>query len=149
MMIKISDPLSVPNCNVCTQPLTQVGKFLVCPIHGQQAFDNNLIQYPNGLHPKDMPIYLALPWIEFCKENHPRIKLHWLLDTVEICVRWCVAIALSEVVHANQGKLPKKIIQQIGRLIERPTLGIWLGMLRTLTNSHNSKALLVPQIFQL
>jgi WD40 repeat protein len=95
-----------------------------------------------------MPTYLAHPWAAFWQEDHPRIRLHWLVDTAELTVRWAVALALAEVVHANHGALPAGVVGEIHEQIERPTLGKWLGVLRALGAEAHRVPLLAEAVFQ-
>ena len=32
------------------------------------------------------------PWSALWDEEHPRVKLHWLVDTAELAVRWAVVV---------------------------------------------------------
>ncbi len=89
------------------------------------------IDYFN-LPPETFPTWIAHPWAAFCSEIHPRVRLYWLIDTTELIVRGTVALALAEVLHAHNGILPESVADSISGHIERPTLGRWLGILRTL-----------------
>ena len=105
--------------------------------------------YPQGLHPDQMPTFLAHPWRSLCVEDHPRLKLHWLTDTAELAVRWCVTVALAEVLAAHDSVLPKSLANRLRDNIQRPTLGRWLGILRDLTEGKPSSPRLSPKIFEL
>ena len=104
--------------------------------------------WPTGLDPAIMPTYLAQPWSALLAEEHPRVRLHWLVDTAELAVRWTVAIALSEVVHACDG-IPVAVGERIRDHVQRPTLGRWLGILRELSNARPTAALLTDGVFDL
>lgn len=90
--------------------------------------------YPEGLLPNDLPTYLAHPWKELHQESHPRLKLHWLVDTAELIVRWTVALAFAERLSVEDPKLPVKATNILREHIERPTLGRWLLILRTIVH---------------
>lgn len=107
------------------------------------------VLYPEGLTPDDMPTYLAHPWRALCVEDHPRVKLHWLTDTAELAVRWAVALALAEVLHANDTVLPPALARDLRDNIQRPTLGRWLGMLRALTDAAPKNPSVAPGVFAL
>ena len=81
-----------------------------------------------------MPTPLALLWQELWVETHPRVRLHWLTDTLEMTVRWGTAIALAETLHAHDDALPGPLLRALRDHVERPTLGRWIHMLRELTN---------------
>lgn len=105
--------------------------------------------WPLGLKPERLPTYLAAPLASLLAEPHPRVQLHWLVDCAEIAVRWSVAVALAEVVHAGEGALPEAIVERIRDQVERPTLGKWLSMLAALSAAPPDPALLAPGVFTL
>ena len=47
--------------------------------------------YPAGLDPEGMPSYLTHPWKGYWEEEHPRVRLAWLVDTAALCVRHTIA----------------------------------------------------------
>lgn len=104
--------------------------------------------WPADLGPDQLPTFLAHPWRSLHEEVHPRVRLHWLVDLAELCVRWTVVIALADVVRAGDGRIPAQLLAQLRDHVERPTLGRWLSILRTLSGSQPSDAL-VPAVFQL
>lgn len=106
-------------------------------------------EYPADLSPEAMPTYLAEPWSALWLEPHPRLRLHWLVDTAELAVRWSVAVALAEVVNAAGGALPEPVADRIRDHIERPTLGRWLGILRELSAARPATPVLAPGVFDL
>src|SRR5690349_17555785 len=75
---------------------------------------------PPDLDPAGMPTFLAHPWHEYLAEKHPRIKLHWLIDTAEVAIRWCSALAIAEVAHANGDVLPAALADGLRENILRP-----------------------------
>lgn len=114
-----------------------------------QATSPVSIEYPTGLHPDQMPTYLAHPWRSLCLEDHPRVKLHWLTDTAELAVRWSVAVALAEILYAHDSTLPRSMANTIRDNIQRPTLGRWLGILRNLTQGKPKDPAVAPDVFDL
>jgi len=106
------------------------------------------ISWPDNLLPDNLPIWLAHPWIAYCEETHPRVKLHWLVDLSELVVRWTVAVALAEVLHANGQTLPAKVAQAIVEHIERPTLGRWLAILRALCDNSPKQPAVTTGLFE-
>jgi len=90
-------------------------------------------EYPINLNPKDMVIYLAHPWDEYSKEEHPSVKLHWLVETAEVVVRWVCALLLAEIRYANDNHLPEDIQKKFKENIARPTLGVWLNFVSDLS----------------
>ena len=107
------------------------------------------VAWPPGLEPADLPIYLAAPLASLLAERHPRVRLHWLVDCAEIAVRWGVAVALAEVLHANAGALPEPVVARLREQIERPTLGKWLGILEALSAARPAEPLLAAGVFEL
>ena len=99
----------------------------------------DLPPWPDGL--TDLPTWLAIPLSEYLSEPNPRVRLHWMLDTVEVAIRWAVAIALADVRLAHDGALPKMLQRSIQEHIERPTVGRWVGMLRALSKAAPGGAL--------
>ena len=102
--------------------------------------------WPDGL--EELPTWLAIPLAEYLTESNPRVQLHWMLDTVEVAIRWAVAVALADVRLAHDGKLPKMLQRAIQEHIERPTVGRWVGMLRALSKAEPGGAL-SPAVFSL
>ena len=107
-----------------------------------------VLSWPNDLDPATLPTWLAHPWASLCAESHPRVRLAWLTDTAELVVRWTVALALTEVVHANAGRLPEAVADAIAEHVERPTLGRWLGVLRALGGAAPKRELLTVGLFE-
>ena len=103
------------------------------PAQGEGTEKADAQVYPPGLDPASMPTWLAHPWSALWDESHPRVKLHWLVDTAELAVRWAVTVALAEVLHGHDGTLPDTVSAQLRDHIERPTLGRWLAILRALS----------------
>ena len=106
-------------------------------------------QAPSRISPGDLPTYLAHPWQALWQEPHARIRLHWLLDTAELTVRWIVALVIAEVVHAGAGAIPEQVAIRINEHIERPSLGRWLAILAELTRARPEAPLLAPGVFDL
>ena len=128
-------------CSMC-------GAALVASHEAQSAGSSELI-LPGGLNPVTMPTFLAHPTSALLAESHPRMKLHWLVDTAELAVRWAVAVALAEVVNANDGVIPEAVTRRIRDHVERPTLGRWLGIYRELCRAKPTASLLAPGVFDL
>lgn len=118
-------------------------------LRGEQVFERQQVDYPEGLDAESMPTFLAHPWHSLIAEEHPRVKLHWLTDTAELAVRWAVSVALAEVLVANERQLPKKLARLVRDDIERPTLGRWLGILRELSKAGPKECKIAPEVFGL
>jgi len=108
-------------------------KRILAAIEAMGAEESAAVSYPGGLEPDSMPTFVAHPWACLCSEDHPRIKLHWLVDTAELAVRWTVAVALADIVRGSAGTLPESVATALREHIERPTLGRWLAILRALS----------------
>lgn len=133
-------------CKECGSELQEQGKFFECvddencgyrisKVKLQKLNNIESDKYPNNLNPSTMVTYLAHPWDEYIKEEHPSVKLHWLVDTAEVVVRWVCALLLAEHRYANEGKLHKEIQQTFKENIARPTLGVWLNLVKALSKS--------------
>ena len=105
--------------------------------------------WPAGLDPLALPTHVAIPFERYLVEPNPRVRLHWLVDTAEICVRWVAAVTVAEVAADNGGRLPDTVAQRIAYLIERPTLGAWVRMLRTVIANAPSEPKVAPGYFRL
>ena len=114
---------------------------LKCPLCSgglQPLLDDSVSElpvYPDGLDPAGLPCYLAHPWKEYWMEKHPRVRLQWMVDLVEVAIRWVTAIVFADVLKGNDGVLPSSVGAQIREHIERPTLGRWVAILRELSNA--------------
>ena len=118
---------------------------------GAVGEDGRLIEvvWPDGLDPSGLPTYLALPMWEYLSEPNPRVRLHWMLDTLEVALRWAVAVLMAEVIADNDGALPPMLKKVLQGHIERPTVGRWVGMMRTLSAAAPSRPALCGDIFSL
>jgi len=87
-----------------------------------------------------MPLFLAHGWKEYLEEHHPRVRLHLMLEFVELVVRFSVAVLISQVRWSHDGKLPDALSTGLMQLIRSPTLGQWLGMLRLLQGDQPKAA---------
>ncbi len=89
--------------------------------------------------PEHLPTPLARPWAELWAETHPRVRLHWLTDVLELTVRWATAVALAENLRRHDGALPPQLQRVTQAHIERPTLGRWMLLLRELSAAGHSQ----------
>ena len=62
-------------------------------------------------------------WRSLTEEPHPLVQLYWLKDLYELVLRWCVAIALGYHRSLNEGEFPSDLRDELGPMLERPTLG--------------------------
>lgn len=95
--------------------------------------ESTTISYPKNLEPGYMITYLAHPWDEYVQETHPSVKLHWLIDASETVVRWICALLLAEIKDVNGQNIPENIQNKFKENISRPTLGVWLNIVRDLS----------------
>ena len=116
-------------CNDCETRFEQPSS---TDIPDTKAFiDDKLTAYP------DLPTYLAIPLAAYFDESHPRVKLLWMCDAVELTARFAVAVLLAEI-RANQQEdtLPNDVKRILAGKIERPTFGAWVNLLKDLLNAH-------------
>ncbi len=99
----------------------------------KEVSPSSSITYPKNLYPNNMVSYLAHPWKEYVEETHSSVKLHWLIDASETIVRWICALLLAEIKEANEQKIPEEIQKKFKENISRPTLGIWLNIVKELS----------------
>lgn len=73
------------------------------------------------------PRLLATPVAEFLDETHPLQRLHRLCDVTEVLTRFLVVLTLA-VLRSRSASLPPRLGVLLAHL-ERPTLGVWAGLL--------------------
>jgi hypothetical protein len=72
-----------------------------------------------------LPLPIAAFWNAVLQEPHALVRLYWLKDLYELVLRWCVAISLGYHRALNDGDLPIDLRNELGSILERPTLGQW------------------------
>ena len=50
------------------------------------------VSWPEGMNEASLPTYLALPMQEYLREPNARVQLHWMLDTMEVAIRWALSL---------------------------------------------------------
>lgn len=78
--------------------------------------------------PSELPVFVAVPWRSYVDAHHPRLALHSILDVAEMGVRLCTALVMGEVRHLEGGALPPELLRTVKRLVQRPTLGMWVRL---------------------
>ena len=101
--------------------------------HPKEVSPSSSIPYPENLYPNSMVTYLAHPWKEYVEETHFSVKLHWLIDASETVVRWICALLLAEIKEINDQIIPENIQKKFKENISRPTLGVWLNIVKELS----------------
>jgi len=96
----------------------------------------------------EMPLFLAHAWKQYAGEAHPRVRLHLMLEFVELSIRFSVAVLISQIRACNEDQLPEDLASKLSQLIRNPTLGQWLGILRALS-SHQPESAPLPELFSL
>ena len=107
------------------------------------------VEWPVDLDPRKLPTHIAIPFEHYLVEPNTRVRLHWLVDTAEICVRWVAAVTIAEVAANNGGRLPKELADRVARLIQRPTLGAWVQLLRAVITHAPSSPRVASSFFPL
>lgn len=128
-------------CDIC--------KSVLCSIVATENTENLNFPIPDKINPEELPTCLALSVLPLFKEPHPFVRLWRLVDTAEIALRWSVAIALAEVIEIHQGELPVELGLDIKEQLARPTMGIWLSILKTVTKDIPNEPLIATGIFDL
>ncbi|RME57154.1 hypothetical protein D6779_09300, partial [Candidatus Parcubacteria bacterium] len=106
------------------------------------------LETPDGVSLSQMPLFLAYAWKQYVDEAHPRVKLHLMLEFVELAVRFLVAVQISILRSMNGDVLPEVVATELAELIRKPTLGQWLHMMRELS-AHKPDGALLPGVFSL
>jgi len=125
------------------KPMAKLEKFYVCGTCGHTIPLADLLQVEH------LPSFLALPWMAFEREQHPRVRLHRLVDCVELTTRFLVAIAFAEWRALHSGvPLPKELAAKLQEhKIGRPSFGDWANILQALVSRLDVTApLVVPQL---
>jgi len=150
--------MKTPTCKTCSQQLIQVGKFWVCPEHGQQEIEEVLST--SSLFPEtedhplltladNLPCPLALVLREYALEPNPFVKLHRLTDAAEMLTRFLSMILLSDILRQSGG-FPESLRIALSEKIERPTFGAWKDLLelahRNLPKSKKQVRCFVPEL---
>jgi len=104
---------------------------------------------PSGISIAEMPLFLAHAWQQYAEEHdHQRVKLHLMLEFVELSIRFSVAVLISQIRVSHDDKLPEDLSAELAQLIRNPTLGQWLGILRKLSSVQLESPAL-PEMFKL
>ncbi len=82
-----------------------------------------------------LPSVVALPLAAFEQEAAPALALWAACDLVEMTLRLCVTAGV-----AQHGTLPRELREDLRRNVERPTLGKWLDMARSIASHERPDA---------
>tara|TARA_B100000963_G_scaffold102030_1_gene88275 strand:+ start:1650 stop:5513 length:3864 start_codon:yes stop_codon:yes gene_type:complete len=93
---------------------------------------------------KDLPQVIAIPLHEYAEEDHPGMKLWAACDAVELLLKFLVIIGAAD--RRQHGELDDKLLKELWGKIEMPTLGAWLSMAISLSQSKIKNDLMVPEI---
>ena len=95
---------------------------------------------------KDLPQVIAIPLHEYAEEDHPGMKLWAACDVVELLLKFLVIIGAAD--RRQHGELDDKLLKELWGKIEMPTLGAWLSMAVSLSQSKSKNDLMIPEIDQ-
>ena len=95
---------------------------------------------------KDLPQVIAIPLHEYAEEDHPGMKLWAACDAVELLLKFLVIIGAAD--RRQHGELDDKLLKELWGKIEMPTLGAWLSMAVSLSQSKSKNDLMMPEIDQ-
>ena len=132
------------HCSQCNQPMTQVGKFWVCPEHGSVPIEETqsapVESPPIEDHPLitlagALPFPLALVISEYIREGVPFVKLHRLTDAAELLTRFATMVLLSDVLR-QRDEFPESLRKALSEKIERPSFGAWKELLGQAQPEH-------------
>jgi hypothetical protein len=103
---------------------------------GRTALDTLLEQWPS---------VLALPLRDYANESHPVMKLWHACDVVELTLRFAVMVGVAEA--AEGGELPEDVARRLWNQIEKPMLGNWFDMAKSLSRAKTPRPRLVPELW--
>ena len=95
---------------------------------------------------KDLPQVIAIPLHEYAEEDHPGMKLWAACDAVELLLKFLVIIGAAD--RRQHGELDDKLLKELWGKIEMPTLGAWLSMAISLSQTKSKNDLMMPEIDQ-
>ena len=95
---------------------------------------------------KDLPQVIAIPLHEYAEEDHPSMKLWAACDAIELLLKFLVIIGAAD--RRQHGELDDKLLKELWGKIEMPTLGAWLSMAVSLSQSKSKNDLMMPEIDQ-
>ncbi len=95
---------------------------------------------------RDLPQVIAIPLHEYAEEDHPGMKLWAACDAVELLLKFLVIIGAAD--RRQHGELDDKLLKELWGKIEMPTLGAWLSMAISLSQSKIKNDLIMPEIDQ-
>ena len=100
--------------------------------HLQHALDAQAQHHVQ--HLEDMPILIAYAYDKMHHALHPIIKISWMVNLTELCLRWSATLLIADIVAQQQDLTLPSWSQKILRYhIERPTLGSWVHIIRELS----------------
>src|SRR5262245_52262365 len=80
----------------------------------------------------ELPPFLAAAVRAWASEEHPTQRLWRIVDTVEVIVRYTLAVVVGDLRRTNRGRIPDGPRALLRPLIERPSLGEWTRLLHDL-----------------
>ena len=95
---------------------------------------------------KDLPQVIAIPLHEYAEEDHPGMKLWAACDAVELLLKFLVIIGAAD--RRQHGELDDKLLKELWGKIEMPTLGAWLSMAISLSQTKSKNDLMMSEIDQ-
>ena len=95
---------------------------------------------------RDLPQVIAIPLHEYAEEDHPGMKLWAACDAVELLLKFLVIIGAAD--RRQHGELDDKLLKELWGKIEMPTLGAWLSMAISLSQTKSKNDLMMPEIDQ-
>ena len=95
---------------------------------------------------RDLPQVIAIPLHEYAEEDHPGMKLWAACDAIELLLKFLVIIGAAD--RRQHGELDDKLLKELWGKIEMPTLGAWLSMAISLSQTKSKNDLMMPEIDQ-
>jgi len=84
------------------------------------------------------PNVVALPLREYLREEHPVVRLWTMCDTIELLLRLFAVVLVAGRRQADGG-LPDDLARRLANRVEKPTMGIWFEMSKTLASGGADK----------
>ncbi len=112
-------------------PMTKGEGFWVCLTCGEKV--ESKPRTLAGLSLETWPAFLAIPLKWWAEETHPVARLWRICDAVELTLRFYSAVLLGFLYQTHGQHIPDDVSENLRELLQRPTFGQWLGIIRLLT----------------
>lgn len=89
----------------------------------------------DGIDIGSLPSFLAIAADQWAREQHPVQRLWRIVDTVELLVRYSLALVLADLRRGSASGLPAHVVAQVRPHVKEPALGSWTSLVDALRNA--------------